>query len=314
MAATEATATGRAPVLLRTDVVPAGPFALPGLGLDGLARRRAGGLVRLVHFDGEPVLVHAAQPARDRVAFTARAPSRAAAAYGIERMRFALAVDDDLSEFRRRFADDPLIGPSVRRRPGLRVRRRPEPFEALVFAICAQLIEAERAAAIQRRIVARLGRRCAHSGLRDLPSPAALAGVAPALLQSLDLAAGRAVAMLRVAREVAGGRLDLFAATPERGWRRLLAIPGVGRWTVETLALHGQGRYDQLPAGDLIYLRLVGRHLSGGDPHARASEAQVRALFAPYGEWAALAAAHLLADRHRERGSLTRPARAGTRW
>ena len=72
-------------------------------------------------------------------------------------MRFALAVDDDLRPFYERFRFDPLLGRAVRARPLLRVRRRPEPFEALAWAICEQLIEAERAAAIQRRIVAALG-------------------------------------------------------------------------------------------------------------------------------------------------------------
>ncbi len=296
-------------VALRVDVAPAGPFALPGLALDGLMRRipsgvgaRAGVLARLLHHGEEPVVVEVAQR-RGRVCFVARAPTREAAAHGLSRMRFALGVDDDLSDFHRRFARDPLIGPSVRRRPGLRVWRRPDPFEALTFAVCGQLIEAERAAAIERRIIARFGRRCPDSGLRDLPTAAALARVAPARLQSFDLAAGRAQALLRAAREVAAGRLDLFAGDEERGWRRLLAIPGIGRWTVETLALHGQGRYDQLPAGDLIYLRLVGRLLSGGDPQARATEDEVRRFFAPYGEWAGLAAAHLVRS----------PARGGTR-
>ena len=60
------------------------------------------------------------------------------------------------------------------------------------------------------------------------------------------------------------------------------------------LALQGQGRYDQLPAGDVGYLKLVGRLRSGGDPHARASEDEVREAFAPYGEWAGLAGWHAL--------------------
>jgi 3-methyladenine DNA glycosylase/8-oxoguanine DNA glycosylase len=63
---------------------------------------------------------------------------------------------------------------------------------------------------------------------------------------------------------------------------------------VEMLALNGQGRNDQLPAGDVGLLKLVGRALSGGDPRARAEEQQVREFFGPYGEWAGLAAAHML--------------------
>ena len=58
------------------------------------------------------------------------------------------------------------------------------------------------------------------------------------------------------------------------------------------LGLQGQGRHDQVPAGDVGLLKLVGRLLSGGDPHARASEQQVRDFFAPYQEWAGLAAVH----------------------
>jgi 3-methyladenine DNA glycosylase/8-oxoguanine DNA glycosylase len=215
-------------------------------------------------------------------------------------MRFALGVDEDLRAFHRRFARDPLIGRSLRRRPWLRVRRRPEPFEALAWAVCEQLIEYERAAAIERRVVASLGRRWvgwdgANSPLRDVPTPAALAGTAPALLESFDLAGTRALTLVRAAREVALGRVDLHSSEHERGWCRLRAIPGIGSWTVEMLALCGQGRHDQLPAGDLGLLKLVGRLSSGGDPRARAQEHEVREFFAPYEEWAGLAAVHMYA-------------------
>jgi 3-methyladenine DNA glycosylase/8-oxoguanine DNA glycosylase len=268
--------------------------------MDGMLRRRGGVLERLVHHDTLPVLVRVAQPAPETVVLGAWAATRVAAAYGIERMRFALGVDDELRPFLRRFARDPLIGRSVRRRPWLRVGRRPEPFEALAWAICEQLIEYERAAAIERRVLGALGRRWIDrdghdSGLRDLPAAEVLAAIAPARLQSFDLAGARALTLVRAAREVARGRVDLHDGDHERSWRRLRAIPGIGSWTVEMLALHGQGRHDQLPAGDVGLLKLVGRLLSGGDPYARAQEQQVREFFAPYGEWAGLAAAHMLA-------------------
>jgi DNA-3-methyladenine glycosylase II/AraC family transcriptional regulator of adaptative response / DNA-3-methyladenine glycosylase II len=181
-----------------------------------------------------------------------------------------------------------------------------EPFEALAWAICEQLIEYGRAAGIERRIVRRLGRGARGTTLRDLPSPSALAGTAPALLQSFDLSAGRALALRRAAREVASGRIDLRLADHERGWRALRAIPGVGSWTVECLGLHGQGRFDQLPAGDLALRKLVGR-LRSGDPQARACEYEVREFFAPYAPWGGLAAAHAL--RH---PGLPRPPRGWT--
>jgi 3-methyladenine DNA glycosylase/8-oxoguanine DNA glycosylase len=282
------------------QVTPAGPFRLPRWnGGDGVVRRRAGVLERLLHDGDQPVVVRIAQSAPEIVLFGARAPTHAAAVYGISRMRFALGVDEDLRPFVRAFARDPLIGRSLRTRPWLRAWRQAEPFEALAWAICEQLIESERAAAIERRLVAALGRRGpdwdgAYASLRAPPTAAVLAGTAPAMLQSYDLAGARALSMVRVAREVAHGRVNLHSTEHERGWRRLRAIPGIGPWTVEKLALHGQGRHDQVPAGDLAYLKRVGRLLSGGDPHARADEQQVREFFAPYGKWAGMAATHLL--------------------
>src|SRR3954466_13427713 len=294
---------------VRVTVRPRWAFRLPGGAPDGVLRRRGGVLERLVHVDDQPVVVRVAQTAPDEVLFGARADDRETATDAIDRMRFALGVDDDLRPFHDRFRRDPLIGPSVRRRPWLRVIRRPDPFEALAWAITEQLIDFPRAVEIQRRIVYRLGRRCTATGLRDLPAAATpagtapppalrdlprappLAGPAPALLQTLDLSAGRSLARRRAAREVAAGRADLRARDHERAWARLRAIPGIGRWTIEMLALHGQGRVDQVPAGDLNLIKLVGR-LQTGSPHARATEEEVRAFFAPYDGWGGLAAAH----------------------
>jgi DNA-3-methyladenine glycosylase II len=280
-------------VEVKREVRPAWPFRLPGGGADGVLRRRGHAIERLLHVEEARAVVRVAQPGRERVVFVAGADSPDVAEEAIARMRFALGVDDDLRPFYERFRFDPLIGPLVRANPHTRVIRRPDPFEALAWAITEQLIEFERAAAIQRRIVFKLGRRCERTGLRDLPAAAKLGATAPALLQSFDLSAGRAAALRRAAREVATGRADLAAHDHERAWRRLRAIPGIGSWTIEMLALYGQGRYDQLPAGDLGYLRIVGR-LSSGNPRAIASEEEVRAFFAPYGEWAGLAGVHLL--------------------
>ncbi|HUB76884.1 MAG TPA: hypothetical protein VL977_07495 [Solirubrobacteraceae bacterium] len=292
----------------RVELRPRSPLALPGAGADGVLRRRGGVLERLVHVDGAPVVVRAARSAsRTAVLIGARGASRHACAAAIERMRFALGVDDDISDFHRRFRDDPLIGRAIRTAPGLRPARRPEPFEALAWAVCEQLIEFSRAAAIERRIVACLGRRAPGTPLVDLPSAASLAAAAPALLESFDLAGRRALALRRAAREVAAGRIDLGARDHERAWRRLRAIPEIGTWTVESLALHGQGRLDQVPAGDLGLRKLVGRLLSG-DPRARAEEAEVRSFFARYAPWSGIAATFAL------RGALTRPVPAGTRW
>jgi 3-methyladenine DNA glycosylase/8-oxoguanine DNA glycosylase len=282
-------------VEVRIEVVPRWPFRLPAhCGRDGVLRRRGAVLERLLHLDGRAAVVRVAQAGERGVLFGAWARDRDDAEAAIGRMRFALGVDDDLRPFWERHRDDPLVGPSLRRRPWLRVTRRPVAFEALAWAVCEQLIESSRAGAIEARIVRALGPRCAQTGLRDVPAAAVLAACAPARLESFDLAGRRAIALVRVAREVARGRIDLDGPDHEHAWRRLLAIPTIGRWTVEMLALHGQGRYDVLPAGDLGFLKLLGRARSGGDPAARAEETEVRAEFARFGEWRGLAGAHAL--------------------
>jgi 3-methyladenine DNA glycosylase/8-oxoguanine DNA glycosylase len=226
------------------------------------------------------------------VVLAARAPTSEAALEGLRRWRFALGVDEDHRAFHERFRHDRYIGRAVRELPHLRVFRRPDPWEALAWAVTEQLIEFDRAVIIQRRIVAALGRRCPDTGLRDAPTAATIAAAAPARLASFDLPQHRASTLRRAAIEVARGRVDLADPAAER---RLLAIPGVGPWTVEMLAVAGQGRYDRVPAADLGYLKLVGRLLAGR-PRARCDEAESRGFFERYGEWKGLAGEYLRAS------------------
>jgi DNA-3-methyladenine glycosylase II len=275
-------------VEFRVEVRPPWPFRLGGGSADGLTRRRRHALQRLMRIGREPVLVGVVQPAPDRVLFAARASSEPAAREAIGRMRFATGVDDDLRPFYDEFRDDPVIGRAVRAHRTFRVRRKPHPWEALVAAITEQLIEFERAATVQRRLIAALGYRCPHTRMRDAATPAEIAAQAPARLVSFDLAPGRAIALRRCAEGVARGWIDPH----DHDVRRLLAIREIGPWTVEMLGLHGQGRMDVVPAGDLGYLKIVGR-LATGNPRARADEAEVRGFLARYGRWQGLAAEYL---------------------
>jgi 3-methyladenine DNA glycosylase/8-oxoguanine DNA glycosylase len=268
-------------------------------------RVRGGVASRLLHVEDSPVLVRAWQPAPARVVLRAEpvepraiapprslpaGPSRPAGPAelraAVERMRFALGVDDDLGEFYRAFRRDPLLGPLIRRRPHLRPRRRPWPWEALAWAVVKQLIETGRAAQIQRRIVGRWGRRLGRErgALRDVPPAAAIAGRAPAEIEQLGLSAGRSLALRRVAAEAATGRCDL--ASPAAN-RRLLAVREIGPWTVQCLGLFGRGDPDSLPAGDLIFLKLVGRLARLG---RRATVEEVEEFYAPYEPYRGLAA------------------------
>src|SRR4051794_18141072 len=229
------TLAANTPVELRVEVTPPWPFRLRGNSPDGLFRRRGDAVQRLMHVDGQKVLAGALQPREDLVILAARGPSSAAAIEGLRRMRFAIGVDEDHREFHERFRGDRFIGRALREMPHLRVHRKPDPWEALAWAICEQLIEFDRAVVIQRRLTAVLGRRCAETGLRDSPTAGVIAAEAPARLASFDLPQHRASTLRRAAIEVARGRVDLSAPDHEAGWKRLLAIPGIGPWTIEML-------------------------------------------------------------------------------
>jgi 3-methyladenine DNA glycosylase/8-oxoguanine DNA glycosylase len=319
--------------VIEERVMPRWPYRLPrSSGGDGIVRSRNNVVERLLHVGHAPVrtrawrtregyvhiraepidpasiqhpIVPAGQPAPEDVPPAGRAELGVA----IERVRFSLAVEDDMGEFFRTFKRDPLIGPTIHHKPWVRPKRRPWPWEALCWAITSQLIQAFRAAEIQRRIVRRWApsflpdqpaprrRRERSWPLRDVPSATVIAGRAPAELASMDLSAGRSVAMVRCAREVARGRARLEEPASDR---RLLAISEIGPWTIQCLGLHGRGEPDSLPAGDLAYVKLVG-FLAGLGRHATVEE--VEEYFAPYAPFRGLAGAFALAGWHKAMGA-----------
>jgi 3-methyladenine DNA glycosylase/8-oxoguanine DNA glycosylase len=297
---------------LEAEVRPPWPYRLPlRNGGDGVQRRRAGVITRLLHVGDDPVIVHVWE-ADDRVVFRAAHAGSSLnpelLEIGIERMRFATGVDEDLSDFYDAFRVDPLVGPAVRRAPWRRARRKPWPWEALAWAITEQLIQVSRAAAIQRRIVRRWGPalepadgdEAAWRGpgpLRDVPSPEVMGGRAPAELCSMDLSNARAIAMVRCAREVAAGRADLWSVEADR---RLLDIPEVGPWTVQCLGYLGRGDADALPAGDLGFVKLVGYLNRLG---RRATVEEVEEYFEPYRPYRALAGSFALGHWGRAMGA-----------
>lgn len=191
--------------------------------------------------------------------------------------RFLLALDDDTSEFHRRFAGDPLIGPAVQRLRGMRPRRRATVTHAVVRAVSGQLIQASRALQIERAIV----RACGE----DPPTRSALSRLSPARMTACGLAASRAATLTRLVRsldlEELRGRDDAL--------ERLGRERGVGPWTVGVIALQGLGRYDAGLVDDLALVKLLASlRRRWPDPGETAE------LLAPYEEWQGLASVFLL--------------------
>ena len=188
---------------------------------------------------------------------------------------------------------DPLLGPLVRRRPGLRVPGAWDAFECAVRAVLGQQVSvAGRPHARHAGSSRGPGRRSRgrSDGLTHLfPSPAAVAG---ADLSGLGLTSARSRALKALAHAVADGRLDLRAPADEVV-AGLVALPGIGDWTAQYVALRALGEPDAFPAADLVLRRAA----AGGGPPltARALAARAEAWrpwrgYAVFHLWGAAAA------------------------
>jgi 3-methyladenine DNA glycosylase/8-oxoguanine DNA glycosylase len=126
-------------------VRPPWPHRLPRRSTaDGVTRVRNGILARLLYVDAAPVIVHA-WSLRDGTVRLRATPrdkgiDREALEVAIERIRFAVGVDEDYRELYDCFRGDRLLGPAIRRRAWVRPRRHAWPWEALAWAVTKQLI------------------------------------------------------------------------------------------------------------------------------------------------------------------------------
>jgi 3-methyladenine DNA glycosylase/8-oxoguanine DNA glycosylase len=211
---------------------------------------------------------------------------RAESEAGLTQLRFVLACDDDHSEFLRRFADDPLLRGAIRHLKGLRPMRTSTVTQALLRAICGQLIEAKRAFAIERNLIRATTEQL--DGLQAPPRPRHLAGFAPAQLHRFGLPSRKATALVRICRTL---DVERFRDLPgDAAEIRLLRERGIGPWSIGVVWTEGLGRYDRGIVGDLGLLKLCaairGRWVDADD---------TAELLAPYEEWAGLACVYLLA-------------------
>jgi 3-methyladenine DNA glycosylase/8-oxoguanine DNA glycosylase len=211
---------------------------------------------------------------------------RAETESGLAQLRFVLACDDDHSGFLRRFADDPLLREAIRNLKGLRPMRTSTVTQALLRAICGQLIEAKRAFAIERNLIRATTERL--DGLQAPPRPRHLAGFAPAQLHRFGLPSRKATALVRICRTL---DVERFRDLPgDAAETRLLRERGIGPWSIGVVWTEGLGRYDRGIVGDLGLLKLCsairGRWVDADD---------TAELLAPYEEWAGLACVYLLA-------------------
>ena len=191
------------PVTVETAVRPRGPYVLAlSCRLIGDATRtmQDGRVTAAVEGADGPELAQAWQRPDGLVVL------RAASEQGLEQLRFCLALDADHTEFLRRFGRDPLIGPTTRHLPGLRPVRTATVAQALLRALCGQLILARDARAIERRIIRAVTPAVGATRLHAPPTTEALAALSAARLRRARPA--------RPARRDAAPRLPLARPRP----------------------------------------------------------------------------------------------------
>ena len=205
-------------------------------------------------------------------------------------LRNMLGLHIDPAAFAAAVRDDPLFGPLVRRTPGLRVIQSATVFEALTWAIIGQQINLPFAIALRRSFIQQAGRP--HpGGLWCYPEAPDVAGLDVEQLTSRKFSRAKADTLLRLARLVADGELDL-APGADLGTTaaRLLAIKGIGPWTVNYALLRGYGDPDCSLHGDVAVRTAIGRLLGSA---VRPDLAQAEAFLAAYRPQRTMAAAYL---------------------
>lgn len=211
-------------------------------------------------------------------------------------VRHLLGLTQPVESFETAHRDHPLLGPLLACHPGLRVPQAATPFEALSWAVTGQQISVHAALALRRRLIETAGARH-QDGLACYPDAPRVACLGEPDLHAAGFSRSKAQTLLTVARLVVDGQLPLDAwreHLPAEAIReRLLAIRGIGPWTVNYTLLRGFAHLDGSLHGDAAVRRKL-QALLGQTERITADEAE--AWLTPFSPWRALVAAHLWAQ------------------
>ncbi|MHA7240756.1 DNA-3-methyladenine glycosylase family protein [Arthrobacter sp. TMS1-12-1] len=251
----------RTEVLSPNGVLEAGPMAailanhaIPGCEVTDRSGRSH---TRLLPTPGGPRRVTVTvRP--DDVELTADTDDATEFAHLVRVTRSWLDLDTDVAVVARAFDGDPLLGPLVRLRPGLRAVGYPDSFEAAIMTVLGQQVSVAAGGTFGGRLAAAYGARSA-SGLTVFPTPQSLADAPHEELRAaVGVTRSRASTVQNVARAVVDG-LTLDPDADHATLRRqLLAIPGIGPWSADYLAVRVLRDPDAFTPGDLVARRAMG--------------------------------------------------------
>ena len=202
-----------------------------------------------------------------------------------------LGLDEDAAAFAR-LAKRLGLARLVAGRPELRISQTPSVFDGLLWSIVGQQINFPFACLLKRRLIERASTPFAD-GLFAPPTPAAVAALEPADLLPLQFSRQKADYVIQTARLIADGKLDLAALrtmSATRAERTLLAVRGLGPWSVNYLMMRSLGFPDCVPLGDTGVTSGLQAVL---ELEARPDIDATRRLMAVFSPYRSLATAHL---------------------
>jgi AraC family transcriptional regulator, regulatory protein of adaptative response / DNA-3-methyladenine glycosylase II len=266
---------------LAARVVPGVEEVRDGAYRRSLCLPRGVGVVELRPLDGHVHALFRLEDLRDLAA-------------AMQRSRALLDLDSDPHAVTEALGSDSLLGPLVRAEPGRRVAGHVDPHELAVRAVLGQQISLAGAATLAGRLVDVYGEpleRPLGAVTHVFPVSETLAMADPARLR---MPAKRAAALRALSAALAEGTLVLDAgADRAETRRRLLALPGVGPWTADYVAMRALRDPDAFLATDLGVRHALERLGADGQP---ASARRLSERWRPYRAyavqhlWATLAA------------------------
>ena len=207
-----------------------------------------------------------------------------------ERLRRLFDLDADAEAIDRTLERNPRFAAHVERLPGIRVPGAFDGFETAVRGILGQQVSVRGATTVAERVADRWGApiapaiACAESLRRVFPSPKQLVD---APLEEAGIIRARADAIRALASAVLEDASLLEpGANPEQDFERWVALPGIGPWTAQYVAMRVLREPDALPAADLVLRKALAKP-GEGPRHAREVEAAFEDC-RPYRAYAAI--------------------------
>ena len=246
-----------APTVLHLDARP--PFDGAGVlrwlaarAVPGVEEIRDGAYRRTLRLPGGPGVVEAV-PRDDHVRATLHVEREADLDAAVAACRRLLDLDADPRAHRDVLAADPALAPLVAATPGIRAPGTVDPAESAVRAVLGQQVSLAAARTLARRLVEACGPPLAEPAgplTHVFPAPAAIAD--ERVLAAIGMPGARQRTLHALCSSLAAGDLVLDERADPAGVREdLLAIPGIGPWTADYIALRALGDADAFPAGDL---------------------------------------------------------------